>query len=137
MATDRKQVRLFFKQHALEAPLKNGTHAFVTAIEVLGIDTVQLPHSSGQGRLGYLNDQVIVVIHQHVCMNEPSKPTNDIVEDIKKNATIITIQKDCLALGASARDVIDRTWKFNANGSGHKDPWQPDEVLVSLRSGKS
>jgi hypothetical protein len=63
---------------------------------------------------------VVVVIHQYITVNQPAESDYNIVKNIKKRASIISITENDLTVTAFTRDVVNRSGKFYAYRSRHK-----------------
>jgi hypothetical protein len=66
----------------------------VAAIEVLGVNSVQLPHPPPQIRIGRFDQQVVVVPHQAEGMTDPPKFFDNGGEYLKKTVPIPVIFKN-------------------------------------------
>ena len=106
----------------------------MTAIEPLGIDTVQLLHAAREIGQGRLDKEVVAVAHQAISMADPAKSLDRVGENIEETLSICIIEKD-LSPGvlkelqgtrsASSRfltvgsHMVQRTLVFNSQWSSH------------------
>jgi len=69
---------LFLDKDRLEASLKHVTGPAVLAIDPLSVDPIELTHALRQIRGGRLDEKVIMVGHQAICMTDPTAALNDL-----------------------------------------------------------
>jgi hypothetical protein len=60
----------------------------VPAVELLGIDTVELSHATRERWVNRLDEQVIVVRHQAVGVAEPVEPLDGLRQNLKEELPI-------------------------------------------------
>ncbi len=68
----------------------------MTAVEGLGIYTVELAHGLRQIGVWRLHDQVKMVIHQAVGVQQEMKPRNDMYQHIEEPLPVLVIHEDVL-----------------------------------------
>ena len=80
------------------------TDCFVSSVKVLGIDSVQLSHPSGEIALRSLDNKKVVVVHETVGMTEPVYRLM-VEAKIARNLSLLLSSRkiDCLAF---PRDVM-------------------------------
>ena len=81
-------------------------------IESLRIHTVQLAHAYRKVPIECINEQMVMILHQTVCVAEPIVSKGYILKGIQKHLSVQIISENCLSFVSSARDVIDSTWKL-------------------------
>jgi hypothetical protein len=91
----------------------------MAAIKDLCVDPVELPHPAGEIRLGRLDQQMIVIVHQTIGMAEPAKTTDHLTEDGQPSLPICIDQDDALARIAATGHMVDCVGEFNAKGPSH------------------
>ena len=92
-------MRLLLHENGSESPLKEIPDLAMAAIKDLCVDLVELPHPAGEIRLGCLDQQMIVIVHQTVGMAKPSKPADHLTEHSQLDMLIyICVTMRCRAL---------------------------------------
>jgi hypothetical protein len=97
-------------------------HQIVLAVEILSIDTVEIFHPPGHYAVGYLNEKVIMVVHQAVSMTDPVQPFHYRAEDPQKPYPVFIIQENIIFTITPGKDMEYGSWKFQAQWSCHKLP---------------
>jgi hypothetical protein len=105
----------------------------VSAIEGLGVDPVELTHGPRQVGIGRFYDQMKVVIHQAIGMQQEMKPSNDVRQHIEEPLSVLIIDEDGLPGVAAGGDVVERAGKFDAQRSGHEEEYSlPRSTIQDL-----
>jgi hypothetical protein len=112
-----EQIRLLLNDDRLESPLENVTGAGVPPVEVLGIASVEAMHPPRQGRMGRFHQQVKVISHEAIGVEDPGLVGDDRGEKVQEMAAIRGIVKDRPALVAAAGDVVQRSGELQAERS--------------------
>ena len=71
--------------------------ATMNSVELLGVETVQLAHSLPEILLWRLNEQMIMVAHHAIGMNEPVEATTHSFEHVQEQAAIFILQINVLS----------------------------------------
>ena len=80
----------------------------VPPVVFLGIDAVELSHTSGQIGIGGLDHEMIMIVHEAVCVAKPIIPFNDNAKDSKKILSVLIISEYPVSCIAPRGDVINR-----------------------------
>ena len=104
-------------QDGLEAPLV--PHAPVAAIESLGVDAVELPHSARQRRFERLEQKVVVIAHEHEGVEAPVESVDDSGHVVQKTSPVPVIPEDPSLFVAPARDVPNGSGKLLSEWTCH------------------
>jgi hypothetical protein len=94
-------------------------------IESLRIDAIQLAHAYRKIPIGCINQQMVMIFHQTVCVAEPIVPKGNILKGIQEHLSVLIVSENCLSFVSSARDVIDSTWKLYTQRTCHGYPISP------------
>ena len=114
VAAELDQVDVVLHQQRLVAALEKVTDATVVAVERLREAPVEVVHGARQVGLKGLNEQMVVVVHQEISMQQEVKVRHDIVEDGDKPFAIVVGTVDRLAFVATCGDVIEGASELNA-----------------------
>src|SRR4030043_1174926 len=91
--TDLKQMALLLYDYRRISSLKNMPDSFMPLVECLRVHAIKLPHSFRQVSIRGFYYEMIVIVHQPVCMAEPVESYINIPEDIEKKLAIFLISK--------------------------------------------
>ena len=69
--------------------------------------------------LGRLDEKVIVVSHETVCVADPVHPLESCLEQLQEKFSVVIVEKYVLLMIPSVVDVIDRSWEFKSWLSWH------------------
>jgi hypothetical protein len=114
-----EQLRLLLNDDRLEATFEYVTSAVVPTVEVLGIASVQGMHPPRERRTSCFQQEVVVVSHQAIGVEEPGVIRDDGGEKNQEMAAIGGFTKDRSPFMAAAGDVVQRSRELQAKGSGH------------------
>jgi hypothetical protein len=103
----------FLHQHSLEAPLKQMPHDAVQAIEVLGVQTIEVPHPGGEVAVWRFHHQMVVIAHQAIGMHHLIEALADNPKHLQPVQAVIVIKIDILTPIPTRGDVIQRAGKLN------------------------
>ena len=70
-------------------------------------------------RFGCLEEQVVMVFHQHVRVEMGSKALTHARQQVDEVIAIASVPEDEALLDAAAHDVVPRAWVDDSQGSGH------------------
>lgn len=96
-------------------------HPLMAQIEGLRVDPIQLTHGFGEIGLGRFNDQMEVIVHHAIGVEQEMKAGDHARQHPEKLLPVLVIEKDVLPGIASDRDVIERTGKFETEWSSHEE----------------
>lgn len=119
VSNELEQVTLAFDQNSFEPSLKQMADPAMAFIETLGVPLVEPLHTAGQPDLGRLDEQVVVVRHQHPRVQKPAALGDDAREETHEAAAILIVTADVATFVTTAGDVPDGTRKFETKLAGH------------------
>ena len=90
------------------------------SVEMLCVNTIQLTHALRKICIRTVDNKVVMIIHQHVAMNDPLKARHDGVNDVKENSAVFVIHENSFIAISLAGYVVVSAGKLYANWSGHK-----------------
>ena len=90
------------------------------SVEMLRVYTIQLTHALGEICIRAVDNEVVVIIHQHVTMDDPFKARNDGINNVKENSAVFVIQENSFVAISLTGYVVISAGKLYANWSGHK-----------------
>src|SRR6056297_3773497 len=94
-------------------------HLPISFIKPLGVDPIEIGHSCREIRQGSFYDKMIMIGHEAVGMTEPSEPFSSSGIDFEKERSVIIREKNILSPVTSGCSMIQSTWKFDPQWSGH------------------
>ena len=112
-------MRLLLNDDRLETTLEDVARAVVPPVEVLGIAGIQGMHPPRERRTSRFQQEVVVVSHQAIRVEEPGLIGDDGGEKIQKLTAIGGVAKDWSPFMAAAGDVVQRSRELQAKGSRH------------------
>jgi len=89
-------------------------------IEATGVGVLQPLHASREVRFRGLECHMVVVAHEHPCVDPPARHRACLAEGLEEEAPVIVISKNRFASIASRHDVVERSWKLYADAAGHE-----------------
>lgn len=89
-------------------------YSFVFAVKALGIDAVEVAHSSGEVAIWRFQKQVVMVAHHAVGMGRPVEPFTDLFKHFEKEFAITIVQTNIFLPVAARGDMVERTGKFDS-----------------------
>jgi hypothetical protein len=92
----------------------------VSAVECLRIESVELPHSLRQVAIDSFDDQVKVVRHLAVGMNDETEPLADHARDREPRGAVLIITVNCFAVIAARGHVVECAPSSRRSGRGIK-----------------
>src|SRR5438046_5201735 len=98
---------LLLDENALESPLKEMPYPPVAPIEGLPVEAVKLAHPAREVRLGGLDQQMVVVIHQDIGMQGPAKDLDGVRQGHHEARAVGSIAHDGAALVATGSHVVE------------------------------
>jgi hypothetical protein len=114
-----EQMRLSLDEDGFEPALEDVPGPFMPAVEMLGVKAVQGLHSPAQRRARRLHQEVVVVSHQAIRVEEPGLVSDDRGEEVQKMAAIRLVAEDRSAFVSTAGDVVQRSRELQAKWSRH------------------
>src|SRR5260221_3303845 len=97
----RQQIALLLDEEAFEAALKEVTAALILPVEPLGVLAVHPLHAPGERGLGCLEDEMEVIGHEGVGMDDPAEAPDGLDEDGEEHEVILVAAVDVLAIVAA------------------------------------
>lgn len=92
----------------------------MTTIEVLRVNAIELAHAFRQIRFRHIYNEMVMVVHQHIRVNVPTKSRHHTFKHVEKNGTVLIIEKDVTFGDSLAGYVIVRPGEFNTYWSRHE-----------------
>jgi hypothetical protein len=102
-----EQVALTLDEQGAVATAEEMPGAPMAAVEVLGVDPVQLAHGAGEVGHRRLDEQVEVVLPQAVGVAEPAEAGADAFQALEPEPAVAVVAHDRLALVAARRHVVE------------------------------
>lgn len=116
----RKQIRFFFNDKRFVATLKQVTDPTMACMKPLRVVPVEIAHGGGEICVGCFNEQVKVVIHEAIRMNNKVVQLHGIFQPIEKAASIFIVEEDVLFIVSTNNDVVQGAFIEDAEGSRHR-----------------
>lgn len=85
----------------------------VTHIDLLHEDTVQLPHPGGEVCLRRLDDEMIVIVHQTICVDEPAETLDGISQNLQEDHPVSILPENLLTRVRTAGYMIQCSFIFD------------------------
>ena len=120
---------VFLDEDGLVSPLEQMTRPAMQVVEKLRIHAVQLPHPDREVAVRRFNKEMIVVVHQTVCVADPIVALVDVLERVQEIDTVLVAFVDGLLFITPGGDVVDSAGILYAQRAGHggrisKERWQ-------------
>jgi hypothetical protein len=115
-----EEVRLPFHEYCLVSALENVSDSTVTPVEALGIRPVEAMHSPTEVWFRSLEQQMIVVRHQHPGVDAPPVGLGRRSEMCEQGSAIVIVEEDVLFAIAACGDVPDCAGVLKTQGTGHE-----------------
>lgn len=112
-------LRVRIDQKGFVSPLEQVPVFVMPHIESLRIGALKPLHARDKIRLWCFNQDVIMVAHQNIAVNDPPRPTASLTQGIQEHFTICIILKDCRSTIATTHDMVNCTRVFNSWSSRH------------------
>ncbi len=77
--------------------LENVTSALVSSVESLRVDAVQMAHAFGKVRVRSFGEDMVMVVHQAISVDNPVESLSAVVEYIEKQLAIFFVFIDGFA----------------------------------------
>jgi len=104
----------------LEPPLKDMPHPPMPPAERLRVDAIYLSHTRREIPLRCLNEQMIMIHHEAVCITDPLRIVDDIFQNREESITILIVKIDGGLCVTPRSDIIQRTKKLYAERTSHR-----------------
>ena len=92
----------------------------MTRIKVLRLVAVQVAHSTREIAVGRLDEEVVMIAHEAVGVEDEIVRFDHVFKPIEKSFSIAIGEKDVLLCVAASNDVIEGTVEFDAKRSCHR-----------------
>ena len=106
VAADLQEVALFFNQVGLEPALEQVAAATMPPIEITREAAVKIMHTVGEVCLGRLDEQMVVIRHQHEAVQPPAVDLDGPPEPLDPLLPVGVVANDPSPLVATRRQVI-------------------------------
>jgi hypothetical protein len=106
-------------QHRLVAALKKMTHAPVTSVEPNRVADIQPLHDHPQGDVAALHNQMIVIRHQHISVDQHTESLRQLRHQFQPVTPVRIGAKNNPPLIAASRHMMPGAGKINAQRSSH------------------
>jgi len=100
-------------------PLKDVSCVTMTPVEALSEYAIELAHADGQISLRRLHQQMIVIVHEAIGMNEPVISTMNVIQRQQECLSVFFIPVNGFTSIASGCHMIQRTCKLKPKRSSH------------------
>lgn len=120
VATGLQEMPIGLNDDGLVASPEQWAVRAVTAVESLGIDVVQVPHRAAEVRLGGAHEQVVVVVHQAVCVKLDQKPRRQLAQQCKKLDGVVGRLEHGPLGRSTVHDVIPSSGELETQRSCHR-----------------
>ena len=94
-------------------------HGGGRAIEVLGVDAVEVAHGAREIGLGRMQQQMVVVAHQAVGVGLHVEALEQLTEQLEEALEVAVVHEDIAAPGTAIHDVIPRSLAFQSQRTRH------------------
>ena len=128
------QVRAGVDQKSFEAALEQMSRAGVAAIVVRGAADVEPVHGPAEIALRRLYQQVKVVRHQAIAVDENGVPLGHPAEVTEESLTVPPVCDDRLLPLTAVQNMIERTGIFNTQRPGHIETVPPCDQPCQCRT---
>lgn len=115
-----EKVPVALHEHRVESALEDVTVQRVNSIEGLSESPVEPLHPIREIACRCLEDEVIVIRHQAVAEAAPLTPLRELVEEVKKQKVVVSIDEDLLSSVSATRHVEDAVRKLNSLRPWHE-----------------
>ena len=112
--------RIVLNHQRSEPPLEQVPVAPMALVKPNAIACVDPLHGRAEVRLGCFQQKVVVVVHQHVCVNPRPEPLAHFAKQFQEMKPVGVIPEDVLALVAASGDVMPTTRNFDSQCAGHR-----------------
>ncbi len=115
-----QEVSVILDEEGLETALKKMTASSIAHIEITRVGDAEPLHAFREIRPVCTNQEVVVIIHEHISDNVNIKPLMHATQYVQKRKPILLILNDRTPFVASRKDVVECPFVFYAPLSGHK-----------------
>jgi hypothetical protein len=114
-----QQIGFFLDQDGFVSSLEDVPDPVMGPVEVLCVNTVELPHSFGEIAFRSLYQQVIMIAHQAIGMNRPVEALRNAAKDCQEKAPVCIRKIDVLSPVTSSGHVVGCASKLKTKGPCH------------------
>ena len=100
-----------------EAALKEVSASAVAAVESDAVGGLEPAGSVGEVGAGCLEEEVIMVVHQAVAVDDETEAFCSLFEGLKEAFAVGNVAVDVTAFVSTSGDVVDSIFEFDADGS--------------------
>lgn len=116
---DFEKVTVSINHESFKTTLKKVANALVNGVEPLRVVAVHVAHERGEVAFRGLDEQVVVIAHEDVGVENRIVKSETIGEVFQEGETVSVVEKDFLSSVASSGDVIKCAFEFDAKRSCH------------------
>ena len=107
VAGQLQQIGLLIDQDIVITPLEKMAHPLMLPVEVIGVGSVKIVKDGDEVAARGLYQEVIVVRHKSVSMDQNPVPLMDLPQKFQKSGKIPIVGKDVPPFVPSCRDVVN------------------------------
>jgi hypothetical protein len=120
ITADFEKVRVLLDEDGLVPALEKVAGLVAAFVPRLRINAVQLPHAEREISIRRFYHEVIMIVHEAVCVAYPVVAFVDVDKDVEKGLSILVVLKDAFFIVAATCDVIHGSGEFYAKWAGHE-----------------
>ena len=120
ITSDLEEVRISIDDEGFVASLKEVANTLVDKIEPLRVVTVHVAHEIREVAVGRLDEEVVMVAHEAVGVEDDVVEGEAIGEVFEKSSAIAIVEEDLLTSIATSGNVIESSVELNAKRSCHR-----------------
>lgn len=91
----------------------------MAVVDSRAVSRLELAGRFGQIGTRGLEEQVIVVVHQTVGVNDYAEPLDGLLQGLEETFSVGNVAIDVLSLVPAGGDVVDGVFELDADGSWH------------------
>ena len=129
-----QEIGVFLDKNGLIPALIQMTLPMVAAVVIYGISRIESLHQVLQIRLQGLEEQMIMIGHQHIAVQLCMITVKTVGEDFKKFPAVTIILKDVFPFISPAGYMIPGTGVFYADRSGHARTISAIRIMSTVNS---
>ena len=119
VADQLDQVRFTLDENPLESSLEKVTGPPMNEIELAGVDFIEAFDSRREGWQRGLDEQMIVIRHQNVCVKNPAVEAYNFAKEFEEESPVVIIAIDIPPLVSAAGDMPYCTGMLEAKRTRH------------------
>ncbi len=119
VAADFQEVALLLDQMALEPSLEQVPRPAMPPVEITCIAAVEILHAGRQIRLGCLDEQMVVIAHEHERMEPPAVHFDGSPEPVESLVAVRIVSDNRFSFVPSRHHMIQRPGELNSQRPCH------------------